>query len=1093
MVSQFQQANQLQRSGKLEEAVIAYRSAIASNPDFYWSYHNLGETLTQLGRLDEAVEAYQKAVELNPEGACSHLSLAELLEQQGKEEEASTSYQKAIELKPALNEVKDSSAKLSSVVDRSSYLVKGAGGSTLETAVPATISAMLQRSQEKIQQFHNKHLGDRCVIIGNGPSLNQMDLSFLKHEICFGTNKIFMGFERWNFSPTYYVAVNPFVIEQSVDEIRKISCPKFIGNQGIYYFSPADDLIFVKTSPPPGEHFSKRPDLGVNEGCTVTYVALQLAYYMGFSEVILIGVDHHFATQGTPHKTVVSDGDDPNHFDPCYFSKGLKWQLPDLVNSEKSYQVAKQVFEESGRKIIDATVNGRCPVFPKKNYRLIFDIVSDQLVKERQSENLARRNLYNAALNAYKGALTTSSISEVLHEHFDNQISLISKSIENDNNAVTEKNIILTACNSKYFSSLLLFLESLLQTNEDIVDHILIFDFGLEPWQVEIVDRIYNAHIFRQTEESLVSYPPYKRFKLDDPATYFFKVYGFHEGINYCRQLLGYKSFNLLWCDSGIKIQYSLNQVFSIIDNEFCFFVDHSDVNLYYKGSVNNLATILSPKLFKGSLQLPIPTEEQLQTPYIKANFFGFKIGSKYDIMIGLHRDLCCLTDILFDPREITEKAARTYWQSLYGNNPNLTYRLGRHEQAVWSYLVALCHIEIRQSSPFNFTIAAGSGTIDVNTYQSRMRRILEPSFTQFRDSMKRFVVEYDDDEVSPSDLNNNSVLLDKYLALSKMVYLEQKLYQGIRFPASEQSKSSLVLLHRGSLAKNDQYKYAGRLLNHNTNLKDDIFILLGNGPSLAEVDLHSLSNFDTFGMNAAYRAYDRINFWPKYLGCFDALVCGHHSNNFKKLIRDSPIEQFFFINFNDKGDAIFVEPDILSSPKFQKIRFQHRTPEEKTRTDILSVSFEQFIDMRTSGPNVIQVGLLLGYRKFIMLGVDQNYKEVVDGAKKDKHFHKLVMEKTPNRNPNYWFDDYQQKGDKFNRPNLTQSQMPSWNNLSQTLECLEIKAEIYNCSPITQLECFKKASLSFAINKLSNIKIDQLTPYRSPLGNHQKQHHDLL
>jgi uncharacterized Rossmann fold enzyme len=250
-----------------------------------------------------------------------------------------------------------------------------------------SISDMLQRSQEKIRQFHNKHLGQRCVIIGNGPSLNEMDLSFLRHEICFGMNKIYLGFERWNFSPTYYVAVNEFVIEQSVDGIRKMSCPKFIGNRGISSFNPTDDIIFMKTFPPPGEAFSKCPDMGLEEGATVTYVAMQLAYYMGFSEVVLIGVDHHFVTQGTPHKTVVSDGDDPNHFDPSYFGQGLKWQLPDLEGSEKSYRIAKQVFEESGRRIIDATVNGRCQVFPKENYREIFNINLHTTINSYQQQN----------------------------------------------------------------------------------------------------------------------------------------------------------------------------------------------------------------------------------------------------------------------------------------------------------------------------------------------------------------------------------------------------------------------------------------------------------------------------------------------------------------------------------------------------------------------------------------------------------------------------------------------------------------------------------------------------------------------------------
>ena len=55
----------------------------------------------------------------------------------------------------------------------------------------------------------------------------------------------------------------------------------------------------------------------------MTYVALQVAFYLGFEQVILIGVDHNFATKGKPNTTVVSQGDDPNHFNPAYFGKGF--------------------------------------------------------------------------------------------------------------------------------------------------------------------------------------------------------------------------------------------------------------------------------------------------------------------------------------------------------------------------------------------------------------------------------------------------------------------------------------------------------------------------------------------------------------------------------------------------------------------------------------------------------------------------------------------------------------------------------------------------------------------------------------------------
>ena len=49
-------------------------------------------------------------------------------------------------------------------------------------------------------------------------------------------------------------------------------------------------------------------------------------------------------------------------------------------------------------------------------------------------------------------------------------------------------------------------------------------------------------------------------------------------------------------------------------------------------------------------------------------------------------------------------------------------------------------------------------------------------------------------------------------------------------------------------------YKYLGELLNTASNIKEEIFILLGNGPSLADVDLKTLNKFDTFGLNTAYK-----------------------------------------------------------------------------------------------------------------------------------------------------------------------------------------------------------------------------------------------
>jgi hypothetical protein len=101
-------------------------------------------------------------------------------------------------------------------------------------------------------------------------------------------------------------------------------------------------------------------------------VALQLAFYMGFEQVILIGVDHNFASKGDANKTVVSTGEDPNHFSPAYFGQGFRWQLPDLDTSEIGYTLARKAYREAGREVLDATVGGKLTIFTKVDYNSLF-------------------------------------------------------------------------------------------------------------------------------------------------------------------------------------------------------------------------------------------------------------------------------------------------------------------------------------------------------------------------------------------------------------------------------------------------------------------------------------------------------------------------------------------------------------------------------------------------------------------------------------------------------------------------------------------------------------------------------------------------
>lgn len=215
------------------------------------------------------------------------------------------------------------------------------------------------------------HKGKRCFIIGNGPSLRDTDLSKLRNEYSIGMNRFYLAYPDLGFTSTYYLSVNDLVVEQCAQDIEALTLPRFVSWRARKWLKPQDNLYFLHTTYT-GPKFATDLTGRLWEGATVTYVALQMAYYLGFSQVILIGVDHNFVTQGKPNATVVSQGDDPNHFHPGYFGKGFRWQLPDLDTSEIGYRMAKEAYGMDGRSVIDATVGGKLRVFPHVDYNSLF-------------------------------------------------------------------------------------------------------------------------------------------------------------------------------------------------------------------------------------------------------------------------------------------------------------------------------------------------------------------------------------------------------------------------------------------------------------------------------------------------------------------------------------------------------------------------------------------------------------------------------------------------------------------------------------------------------------------------------------------------
>lgn len=220
-------------------------------------------------------------------------------------------------------------------------------------------------SRKRLIRYRNLYKDQRAVILCNGPSLNKTNFDLLTGVTTFGLNKINLLFKRVEFRPSFIVSVNKFVIEQNKSFFNETQIPLFIDSSSRQFLKFRDNLQYLHSSQFPG--FAEDCSISINQGYTVTYVAMQLAFHMGFKDVALIGCDHSFATKGPSNKTEIATGADQSHFDPSYFSDGMKWQLPDLVQSELHYLLAKETYENSGRRIVNCTNGGKLELFQRMN------------------------------------------------------------------------------------------------------------------------------------------------------------------------------------------------------------------------------------------------------------------------------------------------------------------------------------------------------------------------------------------------------------------------------------------------------------------------------------------------------------------------------------------------------------------------------------------------------------------------------------------------------------------------------------------------------------------------------------------------------
>lgn len=183
---------------------------------------------------------------------------------------------------------------------------------TISSNIATTLSDF---ERGRLSSLKNTHKGERCFIAGNGSSLKGMDLTALKDENLFATNMFALHEELFKINPTYY-CLSDFVHWNGDDGFLKVFKEKFPALQKTKFFFEADakskfyrtkefekiDAYFIDLHTDrkvwEGE-FSADPTHGLCWArSVVSDFCLPLAFYMGFSDIYLIGCDFNWNNKG---------------------------------------------------------------------------------------------------------------------------------------------------------------------------------------------------------------------------------------------------------------------------------------------------------------------------------------------------------------------------------------------------------------------------------------------------------------------------------------------------------------------------------------------------------------------------------------------------------------------------------------------------------------------------------------------------------------------------------------------------------------------------------------------------------------------------
>lgn len=223
-----------------------------------------------------------------------------------------------------------------------------------------------KKNIKKIKLLKNIHKGERCFIIGNGPSLKVEDLNKLENEYTFVSNRFFTIHSK--LIPTYYFMHDSVLLPKNFDESLRLNCNvRFYGvHSGTFDYlrkRDIDGILYLINERNLKERFSVSQDVSssVNSTGSVSFSMLQFAIYMGFKEIYLLGFDHSFSKEIKNGKLIQND-DVKDHFSD--YNEGIS-VVAKVDDMDCGFEIIKKYADENEIKIINSTRGGNLEVFPR--------------------------------------------------------------------------------------------------------------------------------------------------------------------------------------------------------------------------------------------------------------------------------------------------------------------------------------------------------------------------------------------------------------------------------------------------------------------------------------------------------------------------------------------------------------------------------------------------------------------------------------------------------------------------------------------------------------------------------------------------------